>query len=124
MHEGLFVLKNGASETVAFAHLRVEPDAAVRGVPLPPAPADVARTPTGVVAGPKSAHGGYYVSDDGAVFGQRVDVAVDPLYDPTYGYSYDPPLGTATWNDADMTAGQKTMLSQRGVTKTYKRWGV
>ena len=124
LYEGLFVLKNGASETVAFAHLRVEPDAAVRGVPLPPAPADVARTPTGVVAGPKSFHGGFYVSDDGTVFGQKVDVAAQPLYDATYGYSYDPPLGTATWDDADMTAGQKTMLSQRGVTKTYKRWGV
>lgn len=124
MHEGLFVLKNSASETVAFAHLRVEPDADVRGVVLPPAPADVARTPTGVVAGPKSFHGGFYNSTDGTVLGRRVDVQVDPLYDPTYGYSYDPPLGTDNWTDADMTAGQKAMLSQRGVTKTFKRWGV
>lgn len=124
MHEGMVRVKDITDTVVASASLRVEPDAAVRGVPLPPAPADVARTPTGVVAGPKSFHGGFYVSDDGTVFGQKVDVAAQPLYDATYGYSYDPPLGTATWNDADMTAGQKTMLSQRGVTKTYKRWGV
>ena len=97
---------------------------APRGVPRPISPADVARTSTGVVAGPKSFHGGFYVSDDGTVFGQKVDVKVDPLYDATYGYSYDPPMGTATWDDADMTAGQKTMLSQRGITTTYKRWGV
>ena len=74
-------------------------------------------------AGPKSFFGGLYNSDDGTVTGRRVDVTVQPLYDATYGYSYDPPMGTATWNDADMTAGQKAMLSQRGVTTTYKRWG-
>ena len=69
-------------------------------------------------------HGGFYNSTDGTVFGQKVDVKADPLYDATYGYSYDPPNGQDIWGDADMTAGQKTMLSQRGVSTTYKRWGV
>jgi len=96
----------------------------VRAQVTPPPPADVARTPTGVAAGPKSFHGGFYNSTDGTVFGHRVDVKVTPLYDATYGYSYDPPNGQDIWGDADMTAGQKTMLSQRGVSTTYKRWGV
>ena len=124
MHEGMVRVKDITDTVVAFALLRVEPSSTVRGQVAPPPPADVARTPTGVVAGPKSFHGGFYNSTDGTVFGHKVDVKVDPLYDATYGYSYDPPNGQDTWGDADMTAGQKTMLSQRGVTTTYKRWGV
>ncbi len=123
MHEGMVRLKDFADTVVAFAFLRVEPSEPIRSTVMPPPPADVVRLPDGVGAGPKSFHGGFYVSDDGTVFGQKVDVAAQPLYDATYGYSYDPPMGTETWNDADMTAGQKTMLSQRGVTTTYKRWG-
>jgi len=37
---------------------------------------------------------------------------------------YKRPHRQDIWGDADMTAGQKTMLSQRGVSTTYKRWGV
>ena len=124
MHEGLVAFKNSSLTTVAFGMLRVEPSSAVRAQVNPPAPADVARTPTGVSAGPKSHHGGFYNSTDGTVFGHRVDVSVAPLYDATYGYSYDPPGGQDIWGDADMTARQKTMLSRRGVSTTYKRWGV
>ena len=124
MHEGMVRVKDITDTVVAFAFLRVEPSSTVRGQVAPPPPADVARTPTGVVAGPKSFHGGFYNSTDGTVFGQKVDVKADPLYDATYGYSYDPPNGQDIWGDADMTAGQKAMLSQRGVSTTYKRWGV
>lgn len=124
MHEGMVRVKDITGTVVAFALLRVEPSSTVRGQVTPPPPADVARTPTGVVAGPKSFHGGFYNSTDGTVFGRKVDVKADPLYDATYGYSYDPPNGQDIWGDADMTAGQKTMLSQRGVSTTYKRWGV
>lgn len=124
MHYGTLVLKDQAGNVVALTELRVEPSSAVRAQVTPPPPADVARTPTGVAAGPKSFHGGFYNSTDGTVFGHKVDVKVDPLYDATYGYSYDPPNGQDIWGDADMTAGQKTMLSQRGVSTTYKRWGL
>lgn len=125
MHEGLFVLKNGASDTVAFAHLRVEPNADVRGVTLPPVPATVVRLPNGVGAGPKAFPGGQYISTvPGAFADGPITVRVDPLYDATYGYSYDPPSGQDIWGDADLAALQKTMLSQRGVTTTYKLWGV
>jgi hypothetical protein len=124
MHEGMVEFKNSSTTRVAFGLLRVEPSSAVRAQVTPPPPADVARTPTGVAAGPKSFHGGFYNSTDGTVFGHKVDVKVTPLYDATYGYSYDPPNGQDIWGDADMTAGQKTMLSQRGVSTTYKRWGV
>lgn len=123
MHEGQVVLKDATTATIAVASLRVEPDAAIRVMAAPPTPADVVRLPDGVGAGPKSFPGGVYNSDDTTVVGRKVDVSVQPLYDATYGYSYDPPLGTATWNDAEMVAGQKAMLSQRGVTTTYKRWG-
>jgi hypothetical protein len=128
MHEGAVVLKQdlggGSFQDIAIAKLRVEPSEALRSTVLPPPPADVARTPNEVVAGPKSFHGGFYDSTDGTVVGRRVDIAALPLYDATYGYSYDPPSGSDVWGDADMLAGQKTMLSQRGVTTTYKRWGV
>ena len=121
--EGTLLLKNAYGDTVALATLRMEPSEPIRSTPVPPPPADVVRLPDGVGAGPKSFFGGLYNSDDGTVTGRRVDVAAQPLYDATYGYSYDPPMGTATWNDAEMVAGQKAMLSQRGVTTTYKRWG-
>lgn len=124
MHYGTLVCKSAGGVIRSSVELRVEPSEPIRSTVMPPPPADVVRLSDGVGAGPKSFHGGFYVSDDGTVFGQKVDVAAQPLYDATYGYSYDPPMGTATWNDADMTAGQKTMLSQRGVTTTYKRWGV
>ena len=124
MHEGMVEFKNSSTTRVAFGLLRVEPSGPIRSTVMPPPPADVARTPTGVAAGPKSFHGGFYNSTDGTVFGRKVDVKADPLYDATYGYSYDPPNGQDIWGDADMTAGQKTMLSQRGVSTTYKRWGV
>jgi hypothetical protein len=124
MHEGTLVLKNASDVVIATAQLSVEPDAAITSSVAPPPPPHVVRQPDGVGAGPKSFYGGLYNSDDLTVLGRRVDVAVPPLYDAIYGYSYDPPTGTATWSDADMTAGQKAMLSQRGVTTTYKRWGV
>lgn len=123
MHEGMVEFKNSSTTRVAFGLLRVEPSSTVRATVTPPTPADAVRLPDGVGAVPKIFSGGVYNSDDLTVVGRKVDVGVQPLYDATYGYSYDPPTGTATWNDADMTAGQKTMLSQRGVTTTYKRWG-
>lgn len=123
MHYGTLVLKDQAGNVIALTELRVEPSEPIRSTGMPPPPADVVRLPDGVGAGPKSFHGGFYNSDDGTVTGRRVDVAAQPLYDATYGYSYDPPTGADVWGDADMTAGQKTMLSQRGVTTTYKRWG-
>ena len=123
MHEGQVVLKDATTATIAVASLRVEPDAATRATVTPPTPADAVRLPDGVGAGPKSFHGGLYNSDDLTVVGRKVDVAAQPLYDATYGYSYDPPIGTDIWDDAEMVAGQKAMLSQRGVTTTYKRWG-
>lgn len=125
MHEGTLILKTAGGDTVAFTALRVEPDDDLRAIAAPPTPADVARTATGVVAGPKSFPGGYYVADDGSVSGVSVSVQVDPLYDATYGYSYDPPMGQNMWNDAEfLTAKQKTMLSQRGVSRVYRMWGV
>jgi hypothetical protein len=125
MHEGMVEFKNAAMTTVAFGLLRVEPSGPIRSTVMPPPPADVARTPTGVAAGPKAFFGGNYISTvPGAYADGPVTVRVDPLYDATYGYSYDPPSGQDIWGDADLAAGQKTMLSQRGVSTTYKRWGV
>jgi hypothetical protein len=124
MHEGQVVLKDATTATIAVASLRVEPSEPIRSTVMPPPPADVVRLPDGVGAGPKSFFGGLYNSADLTVVGRKVDVVVQPLYDATYGYSYDPPSGQDIWGDADMTAGQKTMLSQRGVSTTYKRWGV
>ncbi|MCK6414753.1 MAG: hypothetical protein L6Q63_04220 [Giesbergeria sp.] len=123
MHEGQVVLTDFTTATIAVASLRVEPSSTVRATVTPPTPADAVRLPDGVGAVPKIFPGGVYNSDDLTVVGRKVDVGVQPLYDATYGYSYDPPMGAATWNDAEMVAGQKAMLSQRGVTTTYKRWG-
>jgi hypothetical protein len=123
MHYGTLVLKDQAGNVIALTELRVEPSAPIRSTVMPPPPADAVRLPDGVGAGPKSFFGGLYNSADLTVVGRKVDVVVQPLYDATYGYSYDPPSGQDIWGDADMTAGQKTMLSQRGVTTTYKRWG-
>lgn len=123
MHYGTLVLKDQAGNVIALTELRVEPSEPIRSTVMPPPPADVVRLPDGVGAGPKSFFGGLYNSDDGTVTGRRVDVTVQPLYDATYGYSYDPPTGADVWGDAEMVAGQKAMLSQRGVTTTYKRWG-
>lgn len=125
MHEGMVRLKDFADTVVAFALLRVEPNAAIRSTVMPPTPADAVRLPEGVGAGPKAFSGGYYISTvPGAYADGPITVRVDPLYDATYGYSYDPPSGQDIWGDADLAALQKTMLSQRGVSTTYKLWGV
>ena len=85
-----------------------------------PAPADTLRDTSGVYAVEGMRQGGVR-EDTGAV----VNVTCQPLYDPVFGWCYDPPAyGGAgqKWTAAELAAGTKTMTSERGVSTAYALW--
>jgi len=113
-------VKNGADTIVAIADkILVFPTPDV-SVVYPPAPADVLRSTDGVYASPGMRLGG--VRHDTGV---SVYVACLPLYDTTYGWCYDQPAYGGVgqvWTAEELTAGSKTMTSERGVSTAYALW--
>jgi len=107
MHEGMVEFKNSSTTRVAFGLLRVEPSSAVRAQVTPPPPADVARTPTGVAAGPKSFHGRLLQLDRWHVVWPQGGCEGYPAVRPPLRLQLQPTQGKKFWGECEMTPAKK-----------------
>ncbi len=109
--------KNAVDAIVAERTIEIEPSVSARQPPV--APCIMVRDSSGVGAAPSRVPGGQTAA------GATVYVVAQPLYDDIFGFCCDPPRQTyppQQWSAGELAAKQKTMLSERGASTTYKTW--